>query len=116
MNTNIFAHTAVENGLLRVGIAQEEVNVILKETPGKPSSNVIRKCTVCDSEIKVISYSWKYPDGTKFTYDMRCQKHLRKFDKPVASDKQHRNALCSCGSGKKFKKCCMGKEVINDKG
>lgn len=27
----------------------------------------------------------------------------------------HRNALCVCGSGRKFKKCCIGKPLIERK-
>lgn len=30
-------------------------------------------------------------------------------EKPVKSEKIERNSLCSCGSGKKYKKCCINK-------
>ena len=31
--------------------------------------------------------------------------------KPIRSNKVGRNEPCSCGSSKKYKKCCMGKEI-----
>ncbi|MGO9166124.1 MAG: SEC-C metal-binding domain-containing protein [Candidatus Sulfotelmatobacter sp.] len=31
-----------------------------------------------------------------------------------AADAPRRNMPCSCGSGKKFKKCCMGKDGGNE--
>lgn len=37
-------------------------------------------------------------------------KHIRKQRTQIRTDNRvGRNDLCPCGSGKKFKKCCMGK-------
>jgi uncharacterized protein YchJ len=35
-----------------------------------------------------------------------------KIKLPTYIQKVGRNELCSCGSGKKFKKCCLNKELI----
>ena len=32
--------------------------------------------------------------------------------KPATSEKINRNALCPCGSGKKYKKCCGSNSVL----
>jgi SEC-C motif-containing protein len=50
---------------------------------------------------KRIDGQWYYVDGTIHP------------PKPFVREdgKLNRNDPCSCGSGKKFKKCCMGKEV-----
>jgi len=105
MGQKIVAVGTVNNNFSQVIDAMSNVSLTRAGTKEFP------KCKVCGGVVGITTYSWKYKDGSKFIYDMRCQKHLRKYDKPGVSDKQDRNAPCSCGSGKKFKKCCMGKEV-----
>ena len=39
-----------------------------------------------------------------------------KTGKPLVSDKQQRNTLCDCGSGKKCKKCCGATHRYYDSG
>lgn len=38
------------------------------------------------------------------------QRRKRSWDEPVKSNKVQRNAQCPCGSGKKFKQCCINKK------
>jgi len=48
------------------------------------------------SEFKKQDGRWFYFSGRAVSPDI----------KPVVSEKQQRNALCACGSGLKYKKCC----------
>lgn len=43
------------------------------------------------------------PDVSKFVKPRKTRTIIRKYNKKVMP-----NDLCPCGSGKKFKKCCMG--------
>ena len=45
------------------------------------------------------------PDLSKFVAPRKTRTIIRKYDKKVG-----RNDLCPCGSGKKYKHCCLGKE------
>jgi uncharacterized protein YecA (UPF0149 family) len=36
----------------------------------------------------------------------QAREEWKKAHTPVVSMKQERNALCACGSGRKYKKCC----------
>ena len=47
------------------------------------------------------------PNQTTSTL-VKGQTHIRK------TSKVHRNDPCPCGSGKKFKKCCINKDVVDD--
>ena len=64
----------------------------------------VEKCFVCQR-------TGKSRVGNKFY----CKKHFNKLvvTHPIrrTSVKTHRNALCPCGSGKKFKQCCITKDA-----
>jgi hypothetical protein len=51
-------------------------------------------------------------------YNLQQAAKLKKDDKPISKPKSKkskigRNDPCPCGSGKKFKKCCMGKGIYD---
>ena len=48
----------------------------------------------------------RYKEMMKMQKEMKKQKESKIKEE---KDKIGRNALCSCGSGKKFKKCCLNK-------
>jgi len=51
-------------------------------------------------------------DGTTTPTDSRIRRSVYKYTKPYVREeaKVCRNALCSCGSGKKYKRCCINKK------
>lgn len=58
------------------------------------------KCHICGNE------GYKSDGNSKIW----CQKCLGLLDKkqPIVNDKNiNRNEICSCGSGKKYKRCCI---------
>lgn len=61
-----------------------------------------------DEEFKEFQYSFLIPMITRHK-QMFPQMHGQKLSKPATSGKIGRNSPCPCGSGKKFKKCCIDK-------
>ena len=64
---------------------------------------------------KPIPFEMEFPEaGAQWiemakTHQGRVQLN-RMLNPPHASDKVGRNESCPCGSGKKYKKCCLGKK------
>jgi len=55
-------------------------------------------------------------DSDEEYYNEQQQNYLKSINvrTPLQSSKtQGRNEKCNCGSGKKYKKCCMRKQIIN---
>ena len=49
------------------------------------------------------------------TMRMNSEENLRKIKQAnqiIGTKKPKRNEPCVCGSGKKFKKCCLNKEIV----
>ncbi|MCL1989511.1 MAG: SEC-C metal-binding domain-containing protein [Defluviitaleaceae bacterium] len=62
-------------------------------------------------QVMVISVTHlKFPIGHPLTREIDAYKRNRmqalKFEKTLVSDKSGRNEPCTCGSGKKYKRCC----------
>lgn len=60
----------------------------------------------------VVLISGLLPTGIPLNHLMRMARSNEKIERgtPVPMDKprpQARNSLCECGSGKKFKRCCL---------
>lgn len=76
----------------------------VEDTPGKSITGLSSaQCRCGDRPYK----SWQYPDGTWGLICLKCLRktmfHTLKRIKP----KIGRNEPCPCGSGKKYKKCCL---------
>lgn len=51
----------------------------------------------------------------KYALDMSRGKIKKKMHSPIMRNgrRQHRNDDCACGSGKKYKKCCLAQQKMN---
>jgi len=87
----------------------ENFGINLNEALGETQAEEVkeeRKCAVCGST-----------DIYKYTTRPLCAKCAGMVEKPKrvpyvrAEKKLGRNDICSCGSGKKFKKCCYGSNI-----
>jgi len=58
----------------------------------------IRRAVFCDMEAVIFQHENDHLSGILMT------------DRQVQGQKVGRNAPCPCGSGKKYKKCCLGKD------
>ena len=58
------------------------------------------------------------PDSPSLIDKIYCEKHGIPYEYPGIKNiekkrKIGRNELCPCGSGKKFKKCCLGRGIYD---
>ena len=61
----------------------------------------------CRPWVDAITAAWNYKNQAGSTYPVRDQTLQNKKNQPIPG-KINRNDPCPCGSGKKFKKCCLG--------
>ncbi len=82
----------------------DEVDQLFKDPTEKREALKIE--TIFELYDKVVNTWATYSDDLEFEdeYDFEA------FQQPAESDKTGRNDPCPCGSGKKYKKCCLGKE------
>jgi uncharacterized protein len=57
--------------------------------------------TNCKPFVSAVATQWR---------SQKTQKRMTQAMNPVATEKIGRNAPCPCGSGKKYKACCMRKQ------
>ena len=76
-----------------------------KEKPAvvkvKTEQRALEILTLCDSR------GWQVIIGIEASEDISDVEKLLNPPKPAVSEKVDRNAPCPCGSGKKYKKCCL---------
>ena len=60
-------------------------------------------CYVCGREIQPYKYDGRGAICVDCLFEMNYQPPVE----PIKSNKVQRNSLCPCGSGKKYKKCCL---------
>lgn len=65
-----------------------------------------------DTPVRKFSNADELFDYTKSLNSEDNIKRLKKANQIVATKTPKRNAPCICGSGKKFKKCCINKEAV----
>jgi len=76
--------------------------------------NLLKRCLDTDTEQQYAAAQWEFAQGITQLRQMALQaaqnKDLPPFRKhaiPLENEKIGRNDPCPCGSGKKYKKCCM---------
>jgi len=62
--------------------------------------NPIEKCHICGREVRPYKYDGKGAICVDCLFE-------RNYTPPIKSDKVQRNDPCPCGSGLKYKKCCL---------
>jgi len=62
------------------------------------------------------TFSFRIPSQKTLDFiEEEKQKELRKKEPIISSPQLGRNALCHCGSGKKYKKCCSEKDLLAER-
>lgn len=62
------------------------------------------------SRFEKINDTWYYTDGISLSESRHCHDehcHECETERPIKKVKIGRNEPCACGSGKKYKKCCL---------
>ena len=84
-------------------------NLIIGVNEMKVSINMIHKI---DTPVKTFK---NHDEVVADTVRMNAEENIKKLKQAnqiVGTKNPKRNELCICGSGKKFKKCCINKELV----
>ena len=110
-----------DKGIIFTGTIEKEENLIVPNEVKEVlvfENSVAKECAVESQEVEAIKEEISNEQIARLTKQlqelemMESQRNMFSVDKkqmPVKSHKIGRNELCPCGSGKKYKKCCLGK-------
>jgi len=87
---------------------EDKVKEVCKFPAGR---QVCKECRDCMLRNKVKGYYYTDSNGLRLHYE-KTRTTADGKGVPIKADKKpKRNDKCTCGSGKKYKKCCLSKET-----